>query len=180
MRRIFVVAVATFVVVMLGAVDVMAQSVETKRAELSVRTMDGAHVLVRESSDAHSAVTTIESRNRTREVNGYRVVIFSDNGQYAGDNAKKVLETFRKNYPHINAYLVFESPYFKVSVGDCLTLEEASHLMSQLEGEYREPFPKQEVIKLSDLANVRPDSREVPDSLHKEHPMTQVVQSAVL
>ena len=39
--------------------------------------------------------------------------------------------------------------------------------MSQLEGEYRELFPKREVIKFNDLGNVRPDRREVADSLHK-------------
>jgi hypothetical protein len=125
-------------------------------------------VRVRESVSANDAVTEIESKSRRKEVEGYRVVIFSDNSQYAGDNAKSVLETFKSNHPHINAYMVYESPYFKVSVGDCLTLEEASHLMLQLDDEYPELFPKREVIKFVDLGNVRAASREVPDSLPTE------------
>jgi hypothetical protein len=157
-----------FSLVVFSANDAQAQRIENKRSELSVRTMDGAMVRVRESVSVNGAVSDIEAKSRRKEVDGYRVVIFSDNGQYAGDNAKKVLETFRKNHPHINAYMVYESPYFKVSVGDCLTLEEASHLMLQLDDEYPELFPKREVIKYSDLGNVRPMTLVVSDSLHKQ------------
>ena len=154
--------------VVFGANDAQAQRIENKRSTLSARTMDGAMVRVRESVSANDAVTEIESKSRRKEVEGYRVVIFSDNSQYAGDNAKSVLETFKSNHPHINAYMVYESPYFKVSVGDCLTLEEASTLMQQLVGEYPELFPKREVIKYRDLANTRAKVIEVADSLQNE------------
>ena len=154
-------------VVVFSTHEAKAQNIEHKRSELATHAADGASVRVKESAAVSDAVDNIEAKARRKEIEGYRVVIFSANGQYAGDNAKNVLETFKKNHPHINAYMVYESPYFKVSVGDCLTLEEASHLMSQLEGEYRELFPKREVIKFNDLGNVRPDRREVADSLHK-------------
>ena len=168
MRGLFGIMFMAFALVVFSANDAQAQRIENKRSELSVRTMDGAMVRVRESVSVNGAVSDIEAKSRRKEVDGYRVVIFSDNGQYAGDNAKKVLETFRKNHPHINAYMVYESPYFKVSVGDCLTLEEASHLMLQLDDEYPELFPKREVIKYSDLGNVRPMTLVVSDSLHKQ------------
>lgn len=168
MRGLFGIMFMAFALVVFSANDAQAQRIENKRSELSVRTMDGAMVRVRESVSVNGAVSDIEAKSRRKEVDGYRVVIFSDNGQYAGDNAKKVLETFRKNHPHINAYMVYESPYFKVSVGDCLTLEEASHLMLQLDDEYPELFPKREVIKYSDLGNVRPMTLVVADSLHKQ------------
>ena len=168
MRGLLGIIFMAFALVVFSANDAQAQRIENKRSELSVRTMDGAMVRVRESVSVNGAVSDIEAKSRRKEVDGYRVVIFSDNGQYAGDNAKKVLETFRKNHPHINAYMVYESPYFKVSVGDCLTLEEASHLMLQLDDEYPELFPKREVIKYSDLGNVRPMMLVVADSLHKQ------------
>lgn len=168
MRGLFSLLVVAFAIVVCSTEDVKAQNINRKRSELAARTVNGAMVSIRESSSVGNAIATVEAKSRRKEVEGYRVVIFSDNGQYAGDNARNVLETFKKNYPHINAYMVYESPYFKVSVGDCLTLEEASHLMSQLEGEYRELFPKREVIKFSDLGNVRPEIRDVVDSLHKQ------------
>ena len=165
MRGLFGIMFMAFAFVVFGANDAQAQRIENKRSTLSSRTMDGAMVRVRESESVNSAVTAIESKSRRKEVEGYRVVIFSDNGQYAGDNAKSVLETFKSNHPHINAYMVYESPYFKVSVGDCLTLEEASHLMQQLDDEYPELFPKREVIKFVDLGNVRRRNVEVTDSV---------------
>lgn len=168
MRGLFGIMFMALAFVVFGVNDAQAQRIENKRSTLSSRTMDGAMVRVRESVSANDAVTEIESKSRRKEVEGYRVVIFSDNSQYAGDNAKSVLETFKSNHPHINAYMVYESPYFKVSVGDCLTLEEASHLMLQLDDEYPELFPKREVIKFVDLGNVRAASREVPDSLPTE------------
>ena len=166
MRALFTLVAVAFAVVVFGVDDAQAQSISKKRSELAARTMDGTMVTVNESSSVREAVADVESKSRRKEVEGYRVVIFSDNGQYAGDNAKSVLETFRKNHPHINAYMVYESPYFKVSVGDCLTLEEASHLMSQLVGEYPELFPKREMIKYNDLGNVRRRKIEVPDTLN--------------
>ena len=168
MRALFTLVAVAFAVVVFGVDDAQAQSISKKRSELAARTMDGTMVTVNESSSVREAVADVESKSRRKEVEGYRVVIFSDNGQYAGDNAKSVLETFRKNHPHINAYMVYESPYFKVSVGDCLTLEEASTLMQQLVGEYPELFPKREVIKYRDLANTRAKVIEVADSLQKE------------
>jgi hypothetical protein len=167
MRGLFSLLVVAFAIVVCSTEDVKAQNINRKRSELAARTMNGAMVSIRESSSVGNAIATVEAKSRRKEVEGYRVVIFSDNGQYAGDNARKVLETFRKNYPHINAYMVYESPYFKVSVGDCLTLEEASHLMSQLEGEYRDLFPKREAIKFEDLGNVRTSNRNAADSVHK-------------
>ncbi len=168
MRGLFGIMFMAFVFVIFGVNDAQAQRIENKRSTLSTRTADGAMVRVRESASVNSAVSDIEAKSRRKEVEGYRVVIFSDNSQYAGDNAKSVLNTFRKNHPHINAYMVYESPYFKVSVGDCLTLEEASHLMLQLDDEYPELFPKRETIKFADLGNVRSVNCEIPDSLPEQ------------
>ena len=165
MKQLFGVFAVALCAMMLTAVDAHAQSIGTKQEELQQLTMDGARVRVYESYSVREAVANVEGKMRRREVDGYRVVIFSDNGQYAGDNARKVLETFQQNYPPINAYIVYESPYFKVSVGDCLTLEEASHLMSQLDSAYPELFPKREVIKFEELGNARPYKEILPDSL---------------
>ncbi|MBO7199394.1 MAG: hypothetical protein J6V26_05130 [Alistipes sp.] len=165
MSRLIKLLFLSLVAVVALSVEAEAQSIQDKCGELAVRTMDGAVVHVVESHSVESAVYDVESKVRRRDVDGYRVVIFSDNGQYAGDNARKVLENFQQTHPHINAYMVYESPYFKVSVGDCLTLEEASHLMSQLDSEYPDLFPKRESISFEALASVRPHVRELPDSL---------------
>ena len=155
-----------FMVALMLSLSASAQGIERVRRGLLDGTTGEGRVMVLEGEGVADAVTAVESQRHKKTINGYRVVIFSANGQYAGDNARTVLETFQTNHPHINAYMVYESPYFKVSVGDCLTLEEASHLMSQLVGEYPELFPKREMIKYNDLGNVRRRKIEVPDTLN--------------
>ncbi len=137
----------------LMSITASAQSVEQMRQRLSERTDSGAFVYVEEDDATASAVSAVEAAARAAKVSGYRVVIFFDNGQYAGDTANTVVEEFRAKYPSINAYLVYESPYFKVSVGDCLTMEEAVILMNSFISDYPKAFPKREDIRLEELHN---------------------------
>lgn len=157
MRRLILLFVAVIV-----SATAMAQSVDAMVESLSRRTISGSHVRVVEDSDTRDAVSVVESKQRTKVVSGFRIVIFSDNGQYAGDNAQAELEGFRSKFPHLNAYLVYESPYFKVSVGDCLSMEEAQILMAQLTPHYPKAFPKRENIRFEELYDAR---REVRDTL---------------
>lgn len=132
-----------------------AQSVASQRQKLESRSADGSVVHIHEESQAAAAVTAVDSQTKRTKVSGYRVVIYFNNGQYAGDKAQGVLSSFRAKYPHINAYLVYESPYFKVSVGDCLTMEEAIILMNAINHDYPKAFPKREDITVAELKNVR-------------------------
>lgn len=159
MRRLILIAVALFVATIADA-----QSVDAMVDNLARRTMSGSHVRVSEDADTRKAVSVVESQRRSKVVSGFRIVIYSDNGQYAGDNAEKELNGFREKFPHINAYLVYESPYFKVSVGDCLSMEEAQILMAQLTPYYPKAFPKRENIRFEELYDAR---REVVDTLLK-------------
>jgi hypothetical protein len=157
MRRIILLAVAIFVANMS-----MAQNIDAMVSRLDGLSMSGNRVRVTEDVDTRSAVDIVEAQRRSKVVSGFRIVIYSDNGQYAGDNAEKELRSFRSMFPYINAYLVYESPYFKVSVGDCLSMEEAQMLMAQLTPHYPKAFPKRENIRFEELYGAR---REVRDTL---------------
>lgn len=152
-----------------SGISAMAQNIEAMHQSLATRSMSGDHVLVIEDSSVTSAVQSIESNQRATTINGFRVLIFSDNGQYASDNANEVLTGFQRRFPHINAYLVYESPYFKVSVGDCTTMEEAQMLMAELLQYYPRAFPRRESINLSDLQNTRAHEVEEADSVRHKH-----------
>lgn len=153
------------IVALLMGLSVSAQSVDRVKRELMRSTESGNSVVVVEGDGVHEAVRAVESQRRSKEVNGFRIVIFSDNGQYAGDNADNVLTEFKTQYPHINAYLVYESPYFKVSVGDCLSMEEAQILMAKIVGNYPKAFPRRESIALEALTRPQAPVIEVTDSL---------------
>ena len=153
------------IVALLMGLSVSAQSVDRVKRELMRSTESGNSVVVVEGDGVHEAVKAVESQRRSKEVNGFRIVIFSDNGQYAGDNADNVLTESKTQYPHINAYLVYESPYFKVSVGDCLSMEEAQILMAKIVGNYPKAFPRRESIALEALTRPQAPVIEVTDSL---------------
>ncbi len=140
---------------MLLVAEADAQSVSHKIAELGHRTAEGAHVAVAEQQEVTDLVKYTESQTRFSKLNGYRIVIYFDNEQYAQNRAASALSSFRNKYPHINAYLVYESPYFKVSVGDCINMEEAVILLNEIIGDYPTAFPKRETISIADLQHIR-------------------------
>ena len=75
---------------------------------------------------AASAVRSMEGRRAPEKVRGYRVRIYFDNVQHARSQAESVMARFREIYPDIPAYMDYDNiPYFKVTVGNCLTMEEA-------------------------------------------------------
>ncbi|MBO5833057.1 MAG: hypothetical protein J6Q95_07165 [Alistipes sp.] len=155
MRRLILLVVVLFV----GSAA-MAQKIDSVVHNLASRNLSGSHVLVSEDGATREAVRIVEAQRRTRVISGFRIVIYSDNGQYAGDNAQTELTSFREKFPHINAYMVYESPYFKVSVGDCLSMEEAQILMAQLTPHYPKAFPKRENIRYEELYDARREARD--------------------
>ena len=84
---------------------------------------------------------------------GYRVCIFFDNGQDARAGAIAAKQLFEENYPGIKVYMVYENPYFKVAVGDCLTTEEAIILKGRVSSAFPKAFVKNETLSVADLLN---------------------------
>ena len=154
-----------FLLALCFSLTASAQSVEQLRRGLLNAAESGGSVVVIEGDGVRDAVLAVESQRRSKEVSGFRIVIYSDNGQYAGDNAEAVLQEFKTLYPRINAYLVYESPYFKVSVGDCLSMEEAQILMAKILANYPKAFPRRETIALEALTNPLTAVVEPVDSL---------------
>ena len=112
----------------------------------------GARVEVSEMGTAADAVRELSNRNNANaRVRGYRVCIFFDNGQDARAGAMAAKELFQQNFPDIKLYMVYENPYFRVTVGNCLTIEEAVILKGKLASLFPKAFPKSEELALSDL-----------------------------
>lgn len=161
------------IVALCVSLSASAQSVDRVKQELLKTSIEGSSVNVMDDEGTRSAVRAVEAQRHSKEVKGFRIVIFSNNGQYASDNADKVLNEFKSLYPHINAYLVYESPYFKVSVGDCLSMEEAQILMAKILPNYPKAFPRRESIKLEALTAPLTAPVEATDSLAMELPILE-------
>lgn len=99
-----------------------AQEIAGMRARLA---SGRERVAIIEQSDAAEAIRAVEQRTKRTKVNGYTILILSDNSQKARENAEKAKQTFEENFPDIDVKMYYESPSFYVAAGRYLTKEEA-------------------------------------------------------
>lgn len=119
MKSLFLTLLAAVSVV---ACRVQAQEIGGVRSRLAAG-RDRVNVV--EQSDAAQAVRAVEQRAKRTRVNGYTILILSDNTQKARENAMKAKQTFEENFSDIEVKMYYESPSFYVTAGRYLTKEEA-------------------------------------------------------
>ena len=69
------------------------------------------------------------------QVEGYRVMVYSgNNSRQARDEANRMAQFMRDNFPGAEVYVVFESPIRTCLYGDYRTREEAEAVMYKLKG----------------------------------------------
>jgi hypothetical protein len=71
---------------------------------------------------------------------GFRIRIFFDLGQKSRDKSLEVMNEFMETFPGIAIYRTFDSPYYKVSVGDFRTRDEAIKELNRLNRKYPKAF----------------------------------------
>ena len=64
-----------------------------------------------------------ESRAKRTKVNGYTILILSDNSSRARENAVEAKDTFEENFPETEVKMYYETPSFYVTAGSYLTKE---------------------------------------------------------
>ena len=152
--RKYVYMVLAALATMFGARSAAAQSLEAFKSRLERPAMTGeseARVTVTEYDDAAQAVALLAANVRRPALNAYRVCIFSDNGADARAGAAAARKLFEETFPGTPVYMFYENPYFRVTVGNCLTVEEAIILKGRVSGTFPKAFPKSEQLSLSDF-----------------------------
>lgn len=104
--------------------------------------------VVNQSYEIRNALSRHISNNGNTKMQGYRVRIFFDSDQDARSKSEAVAAGFTERYPGVAVYRSHVSPYFKVTVGDFRTREEAQHFASRLtnSGLYKVVFVVKEPI----------------------------------
>lgn len=85
------------------------------------------------------------------QVEGYRVMVYSgNNSRAARDEANRMAQYMRTNFPGAEVYVVFESPIRSCQYGDYRTREEAEAVMYRLKAtrKFREISVKKTLINL--------------------------------
>jgi hypothetical protein len=102
-------------------------------------------LLVKKQSEVNAAIRKATSRT----AKGYRLLVINTNKRDEAISAKTKVYS---NFPELKAYLVYQSPYFKLKVGNFRTREEAQQYQQSL-GAF---FPKG-VFIIADVIEITPD-----------------------
>ncbi|MBO5894033.1 MAG: hypothetical protein J6Q31_07215 [Alistipes sp.] len=152
-------------IVLLGvAMLTSAQNVAAVKERLAA----GANaVTVTEKGDVEQTVRSVEARPKRTKVNGYTILILSDNSQTARENANKAKQTFEENFPDVKVEMYYQSPSFYVAAGRYLTKEEAILELWR----FRTVFPKAIIqsreVDISEFI-IRPELEVVEPELEDE------------
>lgn len=102
----------------------------------SVLSVLGSGVTVNQSAAMKSAFDSYVSANDSKKVTGYRIRVYYENSQNARNRSEAIARTISGTYPGIGVYRTFESPNFKVCVGDFRTKDEALKIYHALKSSY--------------------------------------------
>lgn len=102
----------------------------------SILSVMGTGVTVNQSRTLRTAFDQYVSANASKKMTGYRIRVYFENGQNARGRSEAIAKSISGAYPGLGVYRSFESPNFKVTVGDFRTRDEALKLYHALKGQY--------------------------------------------
>jgi opacity protein-like surface antigen len=103
-------------------------------------------VVIDQTQALSSAMNSHIARNSGKRMVGYRVRIFFDNSKDARTRSENIAGGFKAQHPGIAVYREYENPYFKVTVGDFRTKEDARRFLAGIKGAYPSGFIVREKI----------------------------------
>ena len=117
-------------------VDNGASQVDSALVGRSIMSVLGPGVTVNQSRAMRSAFDSYIADNAGKKLSGYRIRVFYDNGQSARNRSEAIARSVSNAFPGIGVYRTFESPNFKVCVGDFRTKDEALKVYHALRATY--------------------------------------------
>ena len=135
-----------FLLVLLSGAVARAQEYRVDTARVSrvdstligrkVLSVMGSGVSVNQTPAMRSALDRYVQGNASKKLSGYRIRVYFENGQNARARSEAIARSVSAAYPGIGVYRTFESPNFKVMVGDFRTKDEAQKVYQSLKASY--------------------------------------------
>ena len=94
-------------------------------------------------------INEVTTRNSRRSAQGYRIQVISTNNRLKAMEAKTMIY---QRFPELKAYLMYQSPFFKVKVGNFTEREEAESYLQDI----LTLFPKGAYV-VRDVVEVKPE-----------------------
>lgn len=78
--------------------------------------------------------------SKLKGIIGYRIRIYSNSGKQARIDGPKIQASFISMYEGVKTYYSFDSPFYRLYVGDFRTRSEAMKFLKEIEREYPDAF----------------------------------------
>ena len=104
------------------------------------------NVVIVENPQISTLVEKHKYLNEKQKIVGWRVQIFFDSGNNSKSRAFSKKGEFMTKFPNMPVYLMFQSPYYKVRVGDFRTRIDAEGFKQKIVGEFTDAFVVKEEI----------------------------------
>jgi hypothetical protein len=98
--------------------------------------------------------------HRRRSIDGFRLEIFFNSDNKAREQATRVKNDFNLTFPEIPAYVSFQTPNFKVRVGDFRNKSEALKTKAYIASKYPNAFIVKDMIRFPELFTERVEQTE--------------------
>ena len=92
-----------------------------------------------------------QANQKRRGIEGYRLEIYFGSDNKAREKATRIKNEFNLMFPHIPAYMTFQTPNFKVRVGDFRNKSEALKTKAAIEYKYPNAFIVKDNIRFPAL-----------------------------
>lgn len=141
-------------IIMCGKSHAQADSIASTSKDIFYRIEQGSEGNINffQSDSIQNLVLKHIINNKKQDgIPGYRIRIFSDVGRNARSNSERVKTEFYEKYSDIPVYREYDSPYFKVYVGDYRTKMEAIKCLKKIKKDYPSAFVVPDRINYPEL-----------------------------
>ncbi|MCK9613221.1 MAG: SPOR domain-containing protein [Bacteroidales bacterium] len=118
---------------------------------ISLRLAAQQKITVIEDPRIVSLVEKHKYLNQKQKISGWRVQIFFESGNNSKKRAHDKKGIFMAMFPEQGVYLMFQSPYYKVRVGDFRTRMDAEGFKQKLLDEFPDAFVVKDEINFPEL-----------------------------
>lgn len=143
MKRIAAALLLAALAVLAAASTARAQAVDSTLVGHDILSELGSGTSVNQSPAMRAALVKYINANSAKTIRGYRIRVFYGSDRSAREKSESIAGYVRTTYPEVGVYRTFDSPNFKVCVGDFRTRDEALALYNKL----RQIYPTSLIIK---------------------------------
>ncbi len=108
-----------------------------------ILTILGPNAQVYQTTEVKQALSDYVKGNASKTITGYRIRVFYDNSPQARTRSESIVNTLETLYPEHKVYRSFESPNYKVLLGNFRSKDEALRIFNQL----KKTYPTAYIIK---------------------------------